>query len=1066
MISREHSSPCEVISKYFKQSKCVMDISSSDFQDKKCNIKGPKTTQKPVTKVKKTSKRLKGQKDIRIALKSKKNELLTYTKEFDKVCKQSGVDVDSEQLQLAVALSKSLHNTEHLENCNVPNSSSLNSQDRTGNIRTTLQEYGFTIPEIKITKNKRFKKHKRDYKLLLLSEQEKQQSISDKYAQVLFQNVVNFKVTNSQLDYSNKELYYKATSISYREIKTNDLLYVNNLIGKSTSTGSLLRNWEDIPGRPKSPSNCEPFNMNFSEIDCSQDELDIVLSGSLKSAKDVVKNKVKVMSVSAPIIIADDIDIEKHAKIRGLSDQNMYKKCDNAFINISNDQNVALDNKTNKNMSSDSSILDKQSITVKKITRSCSPDIFDDEVSTILDTSEEHKNVVYSELIDSIIEDNNKSNCRQASQRNVTNRKSNDMMEITDCVVFSGVPENGDMHRKPNLSHSNLTNTKSTKYNNVIEITDCVPIEHRNKSLSQMNSSKCSNVCSQPTYSSNVTKRISNDFMEITDCVAHTTKRKYAPVSTDTNIDLTHDSNEEDELTVVDGNLSTKEAPNTSQTSSGDELPIIVMDGSSNKSLDNTVILNDDEINTVVHHTPMHRLKMHQNITTNEESSKSYSLNKTSVEDKESCAANVNQSFFDEFVHNHSDDTIESNTALMKATNNDKEIDLTQSSDEAIEIDPPVEVDKSILGYHEDVSIDYDDLYDEALQISKDTHSNINNLSQQSNVNNIKENNLALSKASSDTSNQNSGVHDFSDQELNYSINKSRHEIPWENFGGISVLDDISKVEFSRISEGAIQNKCSEPLSAVRSSMSDSFLPVVDIKGKAKVNETSKEIVATPKKDLAKATALAIGTPANSDYIIKTDQVTPMVDYEKMSSPERNRELDRYGLKPFKRKRAVQLLTHLYNQTHPVVQLPQEIPSPSKKRKHSQPSPIKSLESGKQNANNVLECDKENNLYELTNELPYITAIDCLEEDWVFQKREKAKIPSCRVPLHIAFHNYVSCRRWLREAILRYEPVNIDDIHKGLVATGCRYDAKELLKFMDKKCITVKTADNNARNKR
>lgn len=39
----------------------------------------------------------------------------------------------------------------------------------------------------------------------------------------------------------------------------------------------------------------------------------------------------------------------------------------------------------------------------------------------------------------------------------------------------------------------------------------------------------------------------------------------------------------------------------------------------------------------------------------------------------------------------------------------------------------------------------------------------------------------------------------------------------------------------------------------------------------------------------------------------------------------------------------------------------------------------------------VEETDKENDIYEETN-LPVIRDIHCMEEDWVFQKREKAKV--------------------------------------------------------------------------
>ncbi|XP_048003297.1 structure-specific endonuclease subunit SLX4 [Leguminivora glycinivorella] len=302
-------------------------------------------------------------------------------------------------------------------------------------------------------------------------------------------------------------------------------------------------------------------------------------------------------------------------------------------------------------------------------------------------------------------------------------------------------------------------------------------------------------------------------------------------------------------------------------------------------------------------------------------------------------------------------------------------------------------------------------------------------------------------------------------------------------------------------------------------------LPMVDVKGTGKsksplykiddptsdpksptINKESAETrTETPKTKVKNQ--VNVETPKQSEYIVKTDNVTPMMDYASMSTPERNKELDKYGLKPFKRKRAIQLLTHLYNQTHPYVESTEELPSPSKKRRIeplSQPSsskpsstsisprkvtksPIKATKSPKKAAQsprkalrsprkalrsprsedqNLNDSDKENGLFMMTREVPVIRNIECDDDDWVFQKREKAKLQTCRVPLHIAFHNYVSCRLRLHEAILRYEPINIDIIHKELAASGHRYDPKDLLKFLDKKCITVKTADNTKNNKR
>lgn len=97
---------------------------------------------------------------------------------------------------------------------------------------------------------------------------------------------------------------------------------------------------------------------------------------------------------------------------------------------------------------------------------------------------------------------------------------------------------------------------------------------------------------------------------------------------------------------------------------------------------------------------------------------------------------------------------------------------------------------------------------------------------------------------------------------------------------------------------------------------------------------------------------------------------------------------------------AIQLLTHLYNQTHPILEActSGDIHSPSKIAKldletkprahrNTQNSP----EKNKSPRQSIEEMDKENDIYEETN-FPIIRDIQCVEEDWMFQKREKAKV--------------------------------------------------------------------------
>lgn len=391
-----------VTSKYFAKTN-GMDDSLIDFKQTKNNVIGPKTHSK--VKPKQVRKKIKGQKDIRTILKTKKSELIKYSEEFENVCKKSGVDVDAEQLQLAIALSKSLENDDEPVNTN----NKVNAQARTNKIRATLKEYGFKIPETKAPQ-KKVKKQKKQYKLLLKTETEKQQIISDRYSQVLLQN---FSVTKvNSVSNTLNHLYHVATNIPFDALKDNNLFYTD-LVERSNSSGCLLKDYACIPGRPASPELVVECKMNFSEIECSQDELDVVLSGTIKSAKNVFNKKLNNLN-------SKDYEETSKKSINSLNTKCYPEKAENITcldecnklqisINlentnlINNDLKNEIDTKTrnikySNNEDSNKSI---QIITLKvdeisnknteepqlletqsKEYRCYSPDIFDDEIST------------------------------------------------------------------------------------------------------------------------------------------------------------------------------------------------------------------------------------------------------------------------------------------------------------------------------------------------------------------------------------------------------------------------------------------------------------------------------------------------------------------------------------------------------------------------------------------------------------------------------------------------------------------------------------------------------------
>ncbi|KAF9803860.1 hypothetical protein SFRURICE_013137 [Spodoptera frugiperda] len=1069
-MSIDNNSKC-VRSKYFV-AKTDMDESLSDFQEAKQSCKGPKPATKAAKpKTRKVTKRIKGQKDIRTALKPKKNELEAYTKEFDNVCKKSGLDVDSEQLQLAIALSKSLQ-TESNEN---EVTSTLSSQQRVAKIRKTLQEYGFKVPEAKITAVKRTRKLRKDYKLLTTSDEEKHQIVTSKYSQVLFENLDKSCTEQNSQDLDTR-VFHIASNILYECMKDNCIFYVDDLVEKSTSNGALLRDWSEIPGRPVSPKPEEPIRMDFKDIDCSQDELDVILSGSIKSVKDVL-DKYKEIKHDVPSIVIDEEDkvrnkvddsiisiddnyeverIDKSPFEKAFGVQSPIKKvgaktpvkrlfddelCANEVIEIISPIKGKVEDKNAEEVDTE------YKLRVTEQYRSVSPDIFDDELSSIIDVSkptnilsQEHKTKVFSQ--DNFMDLTQCANVNVLSQnsekgsllsQDVTKRRSNDFMEITECIVGSSQPI------REGFKEIDLT--QSPEANNTIkEGITSINVDKVSVNISIDNEYGTSDSVSQNvTDEQNITV-IPNDRNDLG--------------KEDDNVDLTQSSNEEDKGMEVIDDKRDGETVNLTQSSNSDdldELPSVNFgDSHVQKSLDNTIIVEPEEYIT--------NGKVKQSLQfENRVQSPVFDL--TQEQDAASDSSPVllkdnepSTSFYEDFVHDHSESDISKeiernvdNNSVSKEETDD--IDLTQSSGTSEVMSNPIERQQSIpnnssLGKNGDVSIDYDEI------VTEDNSFNIESVKEnETDENMTKKTDPASSKDfnaieivdDNDEAlnpSQNSEVFHISDKELDYSLHKSRYELPRDNFefGGISVLDNITRLDGTR-NLSAI----GERVSAINENAIDS-LPDIDFGDEnEKVIEKSEvhvnmDISSEEFQDVLANTngVINVRTPNKSEYVIKTCDVTPMSDYAAMSTPERNRELDKYGLKPFKRKRAIKILTHLYNQMHPTVQqlVDEEQPSCKKPRltltqdssptkltkspsKSSQiqpkSSPLKTQNGTAHTSNtnsnelerdrcilsaptsNVGEKSSEVCAYEVSSELAVVKAIDCSPDDWVFQKREKAK---------------------------------------------------------------------------
>lgn len=1016
-----------------------MDESLSDFQEPK-KITGPKKTLKTTKpdKPKKAPKRIRGQKDIRKALKSKKNELESYSKDFDHVCRKAGLDVDSEQLQLAIALSKSLQQSASNSGDNAETSQSLSLQDRVGKIKSTLLEYGFKVPDVKITSSRRLKKRKH-YKLLITSEEAKKQIIVEKYSQVLFRNITHSKNTlNTDTDNNHIQLYHLATNATYNILKSVDTFYVDGLVEKSSSTGNLLREWSEIPGRPVSPKFSEPTNMNFSEIKCSQDELDIVLSGSLKSCKNVIKTKAK------------EISVHKHNRHKELVSSS---SSDNSLIILIDDENsksnddyerlkvkeieimhekLKVADKTN-----DDKIINLEgpTATVNRY-RSCSPDLFDDEPSTVIDdinTSHQAKESPLQETPKAVL-------------------AINHVMDLTeyDQKIYS---------INANYKSQLPKNTNSSRFDDFMEITECVDV-------------KCVGTDSTLKQSQIITKRLSNDYMEITNCVASPVQ----PLNIEADVDLTQspvakksiDAIKASNVTVKDNvetlnettsqnlaadlfqinidknigkiieNIASKhssnegtpkvisiEESNIDLTKSPELVNINNIENITNKSIDSMDLTQSSNTSEELPFVSLKTnkkaqseddpkdyeiigkslnlqdndevLDLTQNITREEinhgsQESNNYEndfdilevrQNSQNPEDildltqeilitsrANSKTSDTNISLFEDYIHNHSDnnevngdnqsnylkkyckdmekdessenieipDIVPTKSPSLKFNEKQSEsedIDLTQNSESSEELiqdtqnkanaipkgyfiesdaDSEVTIEMGIiktsqrcssLGKKDNVSVDYDELYDNFVSRHSDSQRSRNSSKTETdqNISNVSNTSKDISQFS-----QNSEVFVITDNELDYSMHQSKLEKPVDNFlfGGLSIMDELSALASFRRSTNIENNSVTANNNV---SPADNFIidedsvqTETDHVRNTKVKHKRVNELATPQKPGCSGINTVV-TPGNSEYFIKTVDVTPMPKYESMSLEELHRELDKFGVKPFKRKR-------------------------------------------------------------------------------------------------------------------------------------------------------------------
>ncbi|GLH16226.1 Structure-specific endonuclease subunit SLX4, partial [Gryllus bimaculatus] len=191
------------------------------------------------------------------------------------------------------------------------------------------------------------------------------------------------------------------------------------------------------------------------------------------------------------------------------------------------------------------------------------------------------------------------------------------------------------------------------------------------------------------------------------------------------------------------------------------------------------------------------------------------------------------------------------------------------------------------------------------------------------------------------------------------------------------------------------------------------------------------------------------------------------------------KELQKYGLKPLKRKRAKQILRHIYNELHPLVPVhskdgrshPVSSPAGSEmpfscteKRAKKMSIPKKSKKNNKMDKDDAAtvssseeaEISSENEVsFPSTQESSSSSQcqFEVLEdpaEDYALTQIDVSQLPGVVL-------NYIRKTPEFHQQVLLYEPIWLEQLQEGLKALSYKFKLTQLMEYLDEKCITFRT---------
>ncbi|XP_058805698.1 uncharacterized protein LOC131672475 isoform X2 [Phymastichus coffea] len=187
--------------------------------------------------------------------------------------------------------------------------------------------------------------------------------------------------------------------------------------------------------------------------------------------------------------------------------------------------------------------------------------------------------------------------------------------------------------------------------------------------------------------------------------------------------------------------------------------------------------------------------------------------------------------------------------------------------------------------------------------------------------------------------------------------------------------------------------------------------------------------------------------------------ITSPLDYSLsyIDTPNLQKELKKFGLKPQSRTKATALLTHIYKEIHSQPLAPQKRTSNMDSLSEEYEPPAKRRQCDKRATKNI---DTTNEHYSKTGK----RSDDCtiIAEEMDFDDPDVASIFENPVSIKDAFFKLIKTNRELYNQVLTYEPLTLETLHSMLKQNGFKCQFNNLMDFLDEQCITFQVKANKS----